>query len=65
MRYGPRDSNPEAMTQTEKRDIIPGTDIIFADRGDAENEAPDDVVLIPQPTSSPDDPLVSSASKKL
>ncbi|KAI2623057.1 putative MFS transporter [Hypomontagnella submonticulosa] len=52
------------MTQTEKRDIIPGTDIIFADRGDAENEAPDDVVLIPQPTSSPDDPLNWSATWK-
>ncbi|KAI1209580.1 MFS general substrate transporter [Annulohypoxylon truncatum] len=45
------------MAETEKPDIIPGTDIIFTDGNNGENTTPGEVVLIPQPTSSPDDPL--------
>lgn len=41
-------------------DFIPGTDVIFVDQGDSPNPDRNDVVLIPQPSSSPDDPLVSS-----
>ncbi|XXG99347.1 hypothetical protein Hte_005684 [Hypoxylon texense] len=42
----------EIMERNEMPDIIPGTDVIFAG-----HEGGDEVVLIPQPTSSPDDPL--------
>ncbi|KAI1453411.1 putative MFS transporter [Annulohypoxylon moriforme] len=45
------------MAETEKPDIIPGTDIIFTDGNNGENTTPSEVVLIPQPSSSPDDPL--------
>lgn len=48
------------MAEAEKPDIIPGTDIIFTDGNNGENSTPGEVVLIPQPTSNPDDPLVSS-----
>ncbi|KAI1759430.1 putative MFS transporter [Hypoxylon sp. FL1150] len=43
------------MEQDMMPDIIPGTDIIFAG-GDSESTA-NEVVLVPQPTSSSDDPL--------
>ncbi|KAI1444230.1 putative MFS transporter [Annulohypoxylon stygium] len=45
------------MAEAEKPDIIPGTDIIFTDGNNGENSTPGEVVLIPQPTSNPDDPL--------
>ncbi|KAI0888737.1 MFS general substrate transporter [Annulohypoxylon maeteangense] len=45
------------MAEVEKPDIIPGTDIIFTDGSNGENTTPGEVVLIPQPTSNPDDPL--------
>ncbi|KAI8960818.1 putative MFS transporter [Daldinia sp. FL1419] len=44
------------MSQREKPDIIPGTDIIFTDQ-DGADASDSEVVLIPQPTSSSDDPL--------
>ncbi|KAK6957342.1 hypothetical protein Daesc_000126 [Daldinia eschscholtzii] len=44
------------MAQSEKPDIIPGTDVIFTGQG-AEEASASEVVLIPQPSSSPEDPL--------
>ncbi|KAI1470499.1 putative MFS transporter [Daldinia caldariorum] len=44
------------MAQSEKPDIIPGTDIIFTGQ-DAREASASEIVLIPQPSSSPDDPL--------
>ncbi|KAI1373860.1 putative MFS transporter [Hypoxylon crocopeplum] len=53
------------MARSEEIDIIPGTDIIFiSDPGDGENTSSNSVVLVPQPTSSPDDPLNWSATWK-
>ncbi|KAI1412264.1 MFS general substrate transporter [Hypoxylon sp. FL1857] len=52
------------MSGRELPDIIPGTDIIFTDRDGSDNGAPSEVVLIPQPTSSPDDPLNWSVTWK-
>ncbi|KAI0841431.1 MFS general substrate transporter [Hypoxylon sp. FL0890] len=52
------------MSEREFPDIIPGTDIIFTDRDGSDNGAPSEVVLIPQPTSSPDDPLNWSVTWK-
>ncbi|KAI2619915.1 putative MFS transporter [Hypoxylon sp. NC1633] len=52
------------MARSETPDIIPGTDVIFADRGGGEGTGANDVVLIPQPTSSPDDPLNWSTTWK-
>ncbi|KAI1100659.1 putative MFS transporter [Jackrogersella minutella] len=45
------------MLERDEPDIIPGTDIIFTDKNDGESTSSSEVVLIPQPTSSPDDPL--------
>ncbi|OTA58303.1 MFS general substrate transporter [Hypoxylon sp. EC38] len=52
------------MSESELPDIIPGTDIIFTDREGSDNGTPSEVVLIPQPTSSPDDPLNFSVKWK-
>lgn len=52
------------MAESELPDIIPGTDIIFTDRDGSDDGAPSEVVLIPQPTSSPDDPLNWSVTWK-
>ncbi|KAL7627341.1 hypothetical protein AAE478_001533 [Parahypoxylon ruwenzoriense] len=52
------------MTRSENPDIIPGTDIIFAERDDGSNTGANEIVLIPQPTSNPDDPLNWSTAWK-
>ncbi|KAI1386101.1 putative MFS transporter [Hypoxylon trugodes] len=57
MLFRRRKSDSQIMTQIEEPEIIPGTDIIFAGQDNGENLATNDVVLIPQPTSSADDPL--------
>lgn len=62
--YIPRQGDVEVMEQNAMPDIIPGTDIIFAGGqggGEGEGAANNEVVLVPQPTSNPDDPLVSIA----
>ncbi|KAI0109847.1 putative MFS transporter [Daldinia grandis] len=46
----------ESILHSEKPDIIPGTDVIFTGY-DAGEASASEVVLIPQPTSSSDDPL--------
>lgn len=46
------------MSRSEEIDIIPGTDIVFKDHGQVENTTPSELILIPQPTSKLDDPLV-------
>ncbi|KAI1775386.1 putative MFS transporter [Hypoxylon cercidicola] len=57
-RYSPSRSNVQIMGRNEKPDVIPGTDVIFAGHeGGGESAGNNEVVLIPQPTSSPDDPL--------
>lgn len=48
------------MGAPEQADIIPGTEIVFKGHGGGDDNATGELVLIPQPTSSPDDPLVSS-----
>ncbi|KAI1335783.1 putative MFS transporter [Xylariaceae sp. FL0016] len=45
------------MSQVEKLDVIPGTEIIFKGREDGGNNASSEIVLIPQPTINADDPL--------
>ncbi|OTA98091.1 hypothetical protein M426DRAFT_123597 [Hypoxylon sp. CI-4A] len=58
MEYTPRESNLEAMTApAEKPDIIPGTDIILTGGEYGEDANTKEIVLIPQPSSSLDDPL--------
>ncbi|KAI6083802.1 putative MFS transporter [Hypoxylon rubiginosum] len=53
-----QNNNVEIMEQNNMPDIIPGTDIIFAGReGGEEGSVNNEVVLVPQPTSSSDDPL--------
>ncbi|KAI8628195.1 putative MFS transporter [Xylariaceae sp. FL1651] len=42
---------------TREPEIIPGTDIIFTGRDEGESAAEKELVLIPQPTTNPDDPL--------
>lgn len=59
MRYDRRVGNMEAILRSEKPDIIPGTDVIFTGQ-DAGEASASEIVLIPQPTSGSDDPLVSS-----
>ncbi|KAF3061378.1 Protein HOL1 [Daldinia childiae] len=56
MRYDQRECNMETVLRREKPDIIPGTDVIFTGQDAGEANA-SEVVLIPQPTSSSDDPL--------
>jgi hypothetical protein len=46
------------MSRSEEIDIIPGTDVVFKEHGETENATPSDLILIPQPTSNLDDPLV-------
>ncbi|KAI1876764.1 uncharacterized protein JN550_000836 [Neoarthrinium moseri] len=45
------------MAPTEKQDVIPGTDIVFKERREAEGSGRGELILIPQPTSNKDDPL--------
>ncbi|KAH9908492.1 putative MFS transporter [Xylariomycetidae sp. FL2044] len=45
------------MARTEAVDIIPGTDIIFTGQYDGENSGAGELVLIPKPSTNPDDPL--------
>ncbi|KAH6659160.1 major facilitator superfamily domain-containing protein [Truncatella angustata] len=38
-------------------DLIPGTDVVFKEPGHGESTRADELVLIPRPSSKPDDPL--------
>lgn len=52
------------MTTHEKSEIIPGTEVVFKGSGDVEGTSTDELVLIPQPSSNSDDPLVSGIDTK-
>lgn len=47
------------MVERKDIDIIPGTEVVFKEDGAAVgHDGGDELVLVPRPSSNPDDPLV-------
>lgn len=48
------------MSYQDREAIIPGTEVVYRET-DGDSTSSQELVLIPNPTNNPDDPLVSSS----